>query len=37
MVGEHLEDSRSLCAAATKLMSLRLGASLEDLVNVSVG
>lgn len=34
MVGEHLEDSRAFCAAATRLMSLRLGASLEHLVNV---
>jgi IclR family acetate operon transcriptional repressor len=32
MVGEHLEDAREQCAAATRLMSVRLGASLEDLV-----
>lgn len=32
MVGEHLEVSRQACMAATRLMSLRLGADVEDLV-----
>ena len=31
MVGEHFEESRELCASATRLMSLRLGASIEEL------
>jgi DNA-binding IclR family transcriptional regulator len=29
MVGEHLSDSREACMVATRLMSLRLGASME--------
>ena len=33
MVGTHLEDSREACIAATRLMSLRLGAKNEDLVH----
>jgi DNA-binding IclR family transcriptional regulator len=33
MVGEHLEDSREACVAATRLMSLRLGANVEDLLH----
>jgi IclR family acetate operon transcriptional repressor len=32
MVGEHLDDSRERCMAATRLMSVRLGADLETLV-----
>jgi DNA-binding IclR family transcriptional regulator len=32
MVGEHLDNSREACMAATRLMSVRLGATLEDLV-----
>ncbi len=32
MVGEHLESSREACMTATRLMSLRLGADIDDLV-----
>ena len=32
MVGEHLEDSREACIAATRFMSLRLGANVEELM-----
>jgi DNA-binding IclR family transcriptional regulator len=32
MVGEHMEDSRQACIAATRLMSIRLGADLDSLV-----
>jgi DNA-binding IclR family transcriptional regulator len=32
MVGEHLEDSREACMEATRLISLRLGASVEELM-----
>jgi DNA-binding IclR family transcriptional regulator len=32
MVGEHLDDCRERCMAATRLMSVRLGADLETLV-----
>jgi DNA-binding IclR family transcriptional regulator len=35
MVGEHFDDSRESCSAATRLMSLRLGAALDDLVAAS--
>jgi DNA-binding IclR family transcriptional regulator len=31
MVGEHLEDSREACMAATRLLSTRLGANVEAL------
>ena len=34
MVGEHLEESLNLCASATRLMSLRLGADVADLVSL---
>ena len=33
MVGEHMEDARNACIAATRLMSLRLGADLDRLVS----
>jgi DNA-binding IclR family transcriptional regulator len=33
MVGEHLEDSREQCAAATRLMSVRLGAALPTVAS----
>jgi IclR family transcriptional regulator, KDG regulon repressor len=32
MVGEHLEASRAACMAATRQISLRLGAKVEDLM-----
>jgi len=33
MVDDHLESSRQACMAATRLMSLRLGADVEDLLH----
>ena len=35
MVGDHLDSSREACMAATRLMSLRLGADVEDLVHAA--
>jgi DNA-binding IclR family transcriptional regulator len=32
MVGEHLDESREACMVATRLMSLRLGANVDDLM-----
>jgi DNA-binding IclR family transcriptional regulator len=36
MVGEHLEESREACMAATRLMSMRLGADVETLMRATV-
>lgn len=33
MVGEHMEDSRKACIAATRLMSIRLGADVDNMVS----
>jgi IclR family acetate operon transcriptional repressor len=35
MVGEHLEDSRRQCIAATRLMSMRLGADVDRLMTAA--
>lgn len=33
MIGEHFDEARAACMAATRLMSLRLGADVDSLVN----
>jgi DNA-binding IclR family transcriptional regulator len=33
MAGEHMEDARNACIAATRLMSVRLGVDFEKLVS----